>query len=150
MEYHVVAVAEKTLRRNCGNPLQVDMPCLRQSQVPALFAGVKSSWIRGFAVPTCPGLRRFANYSRIFASLYLLAHAQIQRSKMLFTPSKRIMQGEPLAEKPILKKHSDEIFVQIFCKNILNLETFANSQISFLEVQIVPAPGERFADFLAR
>ena len=66
MGYHVVIVAEKTLRRNCGNPLQFDMPCLRQSQVPALFAGVKSSWIRGFAVPTCPGLRRFA---KLFANV---------------------------------------------------------------------------------
>jgi len=79
-------------KKHCGEIAEIrydfGMPCLRQSQVPALFAGVKSSWIRGFAVPAGTGLRRFANYSLIFPSLDLLAHAQTQRSKMLFTPSK--------------------------------------------------------------
>ena len=92
----------KNFAEKLRNPLQFDMPCLCQSQVPALFAGVKSSWIRGFAVPIRSGLRKFAIHSRIFANLNLLAHVQIQRSKMLFTPSKQIMQGGPLAKKSIL------------------------------------------------
>jgi len=122
--------------------------CLCLGQAPALFAGVKSSWIRGFAAPTGPGLRRFANYSRIFASLNLLAHAQTQRSKMLFTPSKRIMQGEPLAENPIVKKHSAKNSVQNILQKYFELRSLRIFQISFSEVQIVPPPRERFADFL--
>jgi hypothetical protein len=42
------------------------MPCLCQSQVPALFAGVKSSWIRGFAVPTVFG---FEKICKLFANI---------------------------------------------------------------------------------
>jgi len=90
-----------------------------KGQAPALFARVKSSWIRGFAVPADSSLRICANCLQIFANLNLQAHAQTQRSKMLFTPSKRIMQGGPLAKNQIMKKHSVENSVQIFLQKSL-------------------------------
>ena len=147
MGYHVVIAAEKTLRRNCGNPLCLWHALLAPEPGPCIIC-----WSEKFLDLRicCPYLSGFEKICKLFTNIRkpeLVGTCANPKIKDAFHTFKTNNAGGT----PGRKTNCEKTLWWNFCANILQkyfyLETFANFQISFSEVQIVPAPLEWFADF---
>ena len=142
-------------KKHCGEIAEIRYDCQHALFLLELEPGpCIICWSEKFLDPRicCPYLSGFEKLCELFANIrkpVLVGTCANPKIKDAFHTFKTNNAGGTPGRKMNCEKHSVKISVQILiCENILNLETFANFQISFLEVQIVPAPRERFADFL--